>query len=405
MEIYAVGGAVRDELLGLSIKERDWVVVGSTPDEMKALGFQQVGRDFPVFLHPTTHEEYALARTERKTGHGYTQFTCHATPDVTLEEDLKRRDLTINAIAKTADGKLIDPYGGQKDLENKLLRHVSAAFVEDPVRILRIARFAARYAYLGFSIADETLFLMREMVEAGEVDALVAERVWQELCSALHEKNPDVFFTVLRDCGALKVIFPELDQLFGVPNPPKWHPEIDTGIHTLLVLKEACRLSNDPEVRFAALLHDLGKGLTPPEKWPSHVGHEAAGALLIKALCNRYRVPKDYTDLALLVGKYHGLCHKSLELKASTLVKLLKQLDAIRKPERFQQFLTACMADFYGRPGYENQPYPQADFLQKVFAVVRNVPIKPLIDAGFTSAKLGDALHQAQIAAVKNFLR
>jgi tRNA nucleotidyltransferase (CCA-adding enzyme) len=404
LEIYLVGGAVRDELLNLPVKEKDWVVVGSTPEEMKAQGFLQVGKDFPVFLHPVTHEEYALARTERKTGRGYTQFTCNASPDVTLEEDLKRRDLTINAIAKTQDGTFIDPYGGQEDLKNKLLRHVSLAFVEDPVRVLRIARFAARFAHLGFTIADDTMQLLCEMVQAGEVDALVPERVWQELHSALSEKNPEVFFQVLRNCGALKILFPELDQLFGVPNPIKWHPEVDTGIHILMVLEAACRLSSDPKVRFAALLHDVGKGLTPREEWPSHPGHEERGVILIKALCERYRIPKNYTDLALLVGRYHGLCHKALELKPTTLVKLLKALDAFRKPQRFKQFLLACKADFQGRPGYEHQHYPQTDFLLQVWEIVNDVPVKPLIEKGLTASKLGEALYRAQVAAVKTFL-
>jgi len=404
LEIYLVGGAVRDELLGFPIKERDWVVVGSTPEEMKGLGFLQVGKDFPVFLHPETHEEYALARTERKTGRGYTAFGCDAAPYVSLEEDLKRRDLTINAIARTADGKIIDPYGGQEDLKNKLLRHVSEAFVEDPVRILRIARFVARYAHLGFTIADNTMQLLCQMVQSGEVDALVPERVWQELHSTLTEKNPEVFFKVLRSCGALKIIFPELDQLFGVPNPEKWHPEIDTGIHTLMVLQSACQSSLDAKIRFAALLHDLGKGLTPKDKWPSHPGHEARSAVLIKNLCDRYRVPKNYSELAILVGKYHGLCHKALELKPTTLVKLLKKLDAFRKPERFKQFLIACEADFHGRPGYEHLPYPPANFLLQVWEEMDQVSIKPLLEQGLTAAKLGNALYQAQVAAVKEFI-
>lgn len=404
MQIYLVGGAVRDECLGLHAKEKDWVVVGSTQAEMTALGFQQVGKDFPVFLHPKTHDEYALARTERKTGHGYVQFACYAAPEVTLEEDLKRRDLTMNAIAKAQDGTLIDPYGGQKDIENKIIRHVSEAFIEDPVRILRVARFAARYAYLGFTIAEETMTLMRTMVQSGEANALVAERVWQELLTALSEKNPEVFFEVLRDCGALALLFPELNRLFGVPNPVKWHPEIDTGIHTLLVLQAACVLTSNPKVRFAALLHDLGKGLTHWDKWPQHYGHEEKGLSPIKTLCKRYRVPKDYTDLAVLVGQYHGLCHTAFTLKASTFVKLLRALDAVRKPERFEQFLTACEADFHGRPGYENLAYPQAQFCTAVLAIMNQVSTKPLLEAGLTGAELGKALYQAQITAVKQFL-
>ena len=405
MEIYLVGGAVRDELLGLRIKEKDWVVVGSRPEEMQALGYKQVGKDFPVFLHPITHEEYALARTERKTGKGYTQFACYASPDVTLEEDLKRRDLTINAIAKAADGRLIDPYQGEKDLENRLLRHVSDAFIEDPVRVLRIARFAARYAYLGFKIARETMQLLHKMVQNGEVNALVSERVWHELFLTLQEKNPEIFFKTLRECGALQVIFPELDQLFGVPNPIKWHHEVDTGIHTLLVLQAACRLSESPEVRFAALLHDVGKGVTPKHLWPRHMGHEKAGIPLIKALCKRYRVPKNYTDLALLAGRYHGLCAKAFQLKPTTLVKCLKKIDVFRKPERFEQFLIACEANFRGRPGYEDQPYPQSDFLRQLAKAIKQVDIQSLVAKGLSAFDLPLAIYQMRVAAAKNFLR
>lgn len=404
LDIYLVGGAVRDQLLGLPVKEKDWVVVGSTPEEMLALGFRQVGKDFPVFLHPETHEEYALARTERKTGRGYTQFVCYAAPDVPLEEDLKRRDLTINAIAKKPNGDLIDPYDGQKDLANKLLRHVSEAFVEDPVRILRTARFAARFSYLGFTVADETMILLSQMVQNGEVNALVAERVWQELSLALQEKNPEVFFTLLRNCGALKIIFPELDQLFGVPNPVKWHPEVDTGIHTLLVLQAACRLSQEPEVRFAALVHDLGKGVTPQNKWPQHIGHEKAGVVLIKALCARYKVPKNYTNLALLVARYHGLCHKALILKPTTLVKFLRKMDAFRKPRQFEQFLTACEADCQGRSGYEEQRYPQAHFLKQLLIAIKKVDIKPLVERGLPPEELKMAIYKAQVGAAKKFM-
>lgn len=404
MEIYLVGGAVRDELMGIPVKERDWVVVGSTPSEMQALGYQQVGKDFPVFLHPTTHDEYALARTERKTGRGYKAFSCYAAPDVTLEEDLQRRDLTINAIAKAADGHLIDPFHGEQDLKNHVLRHVSSAFIEDPVRVLRIARFAARYAYLGFKIADETMLLMCEMVLNGEVNALVAERVWQELFLTLQAKNPEVFFKTLRACGALKIIFPELDQLFGVPNPSEWHPEIDTGVHVLLVLETACRLSEKPEVRFAALLHDLGKGVTPKEEWPHHRGHEEAGVVLVKALCARYRVPKVYTQLAVLVARYHGVCHKAFELKSTTLVTLLKKLDVFRKPQRFEQFLIACQADFQGRTGYENKSYPQAAFLKAVAQVIKSVDVQSLVEKGFSGSQLSAAIYELQVEAVKAYV-
>lgn len=404
MKIYLVGGAVRDELLDIPNTEKDWVVVGATVEEMLALDFKPVGKDFPVFLHPQTHEEYALARTERKTGRGYTQFAFHADPTVTLEEDLKRRDLTINAIAKTDTGELIDPYGGKKDIENRILRHVSDAFIEDPVRILRIARFTARFGYLGFVIHDDTLKLLRHMVQNGEVNALVAERVWQEFSQALSEKNPELFFQVLRNCGALRILFPEIDRLFGVPNPVKWHPEVDTGIHTLLVLQAACRLSADPKVRFAALVHDIGKGLTPWTDWPHHHGHEEKGLGSVSALCKRYKVPSEYSALARLVSRYHGLCYKALELKASTLVKLLRKLDVQRKPERFEQFLLACEADFHGRPGYENKPYPQAVFLKEVATALKQVAIKPLLDQGLSGEALKQAIYQAQVSAIKAHL-
>ncbi len=311
METYLVGGAIRDELLGRPVTERDWVVVGATPDAMTERGYKPVGRDFPVFLHPETREEYALARTERKTGPGYRGFVVHAAPDVTLEDDLRRRDLTINAIARTPDGEIIDPWGGRDDLERRVLRHVSPAFAEDPVRILRVARFAARFADHGFTVAPETLALMREMVAAGEADALVAERVWQETRGALVEDRPEVFIETLRECGALARVYPELDRLFGVPQPPKWHPEIDTGVHLLMCMAQAARLSAEPRVRFAVMLHDLGKGTTPKSIWPSHRGHEERGVGLINALCQRIRAPKDYRELAVLVSRHHGRCHRA----------------------------------------------------------------------------------------------
>jgi tRNA nucleotidyltransferase (CCA-adding enzyme) len=401
MKTYLVGGAIRDQLLGLPVQERDYVVVGATPQEMIAKGFKLVGKDFPVFLHPETHDEYALARTERKTGRGYTGFSCYAAPDVTLEDDLKRRDLTINAIAQTVDGQIIDPYRGQQDLAQKILRHVSPAFSEDPVRILRVARFAARFAPHGFQIAPETLLLMQHMVRSGEVDSLVAERVWQELLRALAEPAPQEFIRVLRQCGALKTLFPEIDQLFGVPNPPKWHPEIDTGIHTLLVLQQAVRLSTENIVRFAALMHDLGKGTTPMTDWPSHPGHEERGVELIRAVCKRYRVPRDYQQLAILVSRYHGSIHSLSEMKASTLVKLLEKLDAFRRPQRFQHFLLACEADARGRPTFEDRDYPQRKFMERIFAAANQVDTQPLLDRGLTGLALGNALHQARIAAVK----
>ena len=400
MKTYLVGGAVRDELLGYPFKERDWVVVGATVDEMLAAGFQQVGKDFPVFLHPETKEEYALARTERKTAAGYKGFDVHASPDVTLEEDLIRRDLTINAVAKDESGEIIDPYDGVRDIEDRLLRHVSSAFSEDPVRILRIARFLARYHHLGFSIADETMQLMKDMVDAGEVDALVAERVWQEMKKALSEKTPTAFITTLRDCGALKRILPELDRLFGVPQPEEHHPEIDTGIHTLMVLEQACKLSSATDVRFAALLHDLGKGTTPKEEWPRHIEHEARGAKIVMDVCQRLRIPNEYRDLAERTARFHLHYHRALELKPSTMVKTLEQLDAFRKPERFEKFLLASEADARGRPGFENMEFPQGEYFRQAFKVTRDIDIKALREQGFENMELANKIKQVRTDAV-----
>jgi tRNA nucleotidyltransferase (CCA-adding enzyme) len=383
MKTYVVGGAVRDRLLGLPVADRDHVVVGATPDEMIALGYQPVGRDFPVFLHPVTHEEYALARTERKSGRGYTGFVVHAAPEVTLEEDLARRDLTINAMAEDADGRLIDPYGGRRDLDARLFRHVGAAFAEDPVRILRVARFAARYA--DFDVAPETLALMRQMVDAGEVDALVPERVWQEVSRGLMEKRPSRLFEALRACGALVRLFPEIDRLFGVPQPPEHHPEIDTGVHVMRVVDWAAARGYDLPVRFAALTHDLGKGVTPSRFWPKHHGHEAKSVELVRALCERLRVPAECRDLALIVARDHGNAHRALELRPSTLVELFERVDAFRRPERFEQFLQACECDFRGRPGYDEKPYPAPDYLQSALAVARAV------DAGAAARRAGPA--------------
>ena len=405
MKTYLVGGAVRDRLLNYPIKERDWVVVGGTPQQLIDKGFKQVGKDFPVFLHPETQEEYALARTERKTGKGYTEFACYATPDVTLEDDLKRRDLTINAMAMTENGDIIDPFDGQKDLNAKLLRHVSPAFVEDPVRILRTARFAARYAHLGFHIAPETLQVMQEIVNRGEVQALVAERVWQEFSRALQEAAPQVFIDSLRACGALAILCPEINNLFGVPNPPQWHPEIDTGIHTLMVLEQAARLTTDPKVRFAALMHDVGKGLTPKEKWPSHPGHEEVGVTLIKNWCQHFRVPRDYEMLAVLTSRFHGHCHKLFELKASTVLSTLEKLDAFRKPDRFQQFLIACEADSRGRTGHEQESYPQREQFDIFFKRAVEVAIEPLIAKGLEGKALGEALHRERVLAIKTNMK
>ena len=401
LKVYKVGGAVRDRLLGLPVKDIDWVVVGATPEEMIELGYRSVGKDFPVFLHPDSHEEYALARTERKTAPGYTGFAFHAAPDVTLEQDLQRRDLTINAMAEDSDGRIIDPYGGQQDLQARLLRHVSPAFAEDPVRILRVGRFLARFAPLGFSIAEETLALMRQLVDSGEVDALVPERVWQETVRALAEPSPQCFIQALRDCGALAVIFPELERLFGVPQPEEHHPEIDTGVHTLMVLEQAARLSPDPLVRFAALLHDLGKGITPKQEWPRHLDHEEKGVPLVEGLCARLRTPREYRDLAVITARYHLHFHRAGELKASTLVDLLQQLDAYRKPQRFEQWLLACEADARGRPGYEARPMEQAGILRQAYAICSGVEARPYALQGLQGPDIAEAVRKERIRRIK----
>jgi tRNA nucleotidyltransferase (CCA-adding enzyme) len=400
MKSFLVGGAVRDELLGYPHKEKDWVVVGATAEEMLAAGFQQVGKDFPVFLHPQTKEEYALARTERKTSPGYKGFTVHATPDVTLEEDLLRRDLTINAIARDESGNLIDPFNGLQDIQDRILRHVSPAFTEDPVRILRVARFAARYLHLGFIVADETMQLMRQMVADGEVDALVPERVWQEMEKALGERSPSRFIEVLRDCGALERILPEVNALFGVPQPEEHHPEIDTGIHTLMVLQQACRLSDDTEVRFAALMHDLGKGTTPESEWPHHLEHEARGAAIVVEVCKRLRIPNEYRDLAERTARFHLHYHRALELKPSTIVRTLEQLDAFRKPQRFEKFLLASEADARGRPGYENKSFQQGRFFRQAFEAAQSVDIEPLVEQGYRNRELAEKIRQERIRLV-----
>ncbi len=391
---------MRDRLLGIEATDRDYVVVGATPEEMIARGFKPVGADFPVFLHPDPKEQYALARTARKTGAGYRGFTVHAAPDVTLEDDLRRRDLTINAMAQTEDGSLIDPFGGAEDLRNGLLRHVSPAFAEDPVRILRVARFAARYAKWGFHVAHPTNALMRHMVENGEVDTLVAERVWAEMERALAETCPSVFFTVLRGCGALQRLFPEIAALFGVPQPEQQHPEVDTGMHMLKVLDQAAKLSEDTRVRFAALLHDVGKGRTPPQQWPDHTGHEEAGTELIRRFCARLRVPKDYRDLAVLVAQYHGRCHHAEELTAAGLLDILEGIDALRRPERVDQFLIACEADARGRCGFEDKPYPQANRVRCAFAVARAVNGAGVVKAGVAGPAAGEWIHQQRLAAI-----
>ncbi len=401
-KIYCVGGAVRDKLLGLPVQDHDWVVVGSTPEEMVALGFQPVGKDFPVFLHPQSHEEYALARTERKTARGYKGFAVYAAPDVTLEQDLLRRDFTINAIAQDVDGNLVDPHNGIADLRAGILRHVSAAFSEDPVRILRAARFAARF---GFIIAPETLALMRGMVANGEVDALVAERVWQELARGLMEKKPSRFFETLRSCGALAKILPEVDALFGVPQPEKYHPEVDCGIHTMLVVDDAAQHGYPMEVRFAALAHDFGKGDTPKDILPRHIGHELRSVELVKKLSLRLRAPSECRDLALLAARYHSDIHRAVELRAETIIKLFQSTDAWRRPERFNHLLHACASDARGRTGHENDDYPQADYLLELLAAARAV------DAGEIARQFADnnaiaaAIQQARIMAIKVLVR
>lgn len=401
MKIYLVGGCVRDQLLGLKTKDRDWVVVGSTPEEMLELSYRQVGKDFPVFLHPKTNEEYALARTERKTSAGYSGFSFHTAVDVTLEEDLIRRDLTINAIALSNKDELIDPFNGMKDIEAKILRHVSPAFVEDPVRILRVARFAARFAELGFKIAEETQQLMAEMVNNGEVDSLVPERVWQETMRALNEKTPARYFEVLRDCGALAKLFPEIDQLWGVPQTEKYHPEIDTGIHTMMVLTQAAKLSNDPKVRFAALVHDLGKGITPKHEWPKHIAHESRGVPLVEALCDRYRIPNDYRELAVIVTKYHLHYHRAAELRDNTFLETLEALDAFRRPERFELFLLACEADSRGRTGFEEQDFEQPGIYRNVFNAAQAINAKELVAKGLQGKEIKDELKKQRILAIK----
>ena len=401
MQIYLVGGAVRDELLGLPVRERDWVVVGARPEELQARGFKPVGKDFPVFLHPRSGEEYALARTERKTGPGYRGFETLFSPDVTLEQDLERRDLTINAIAKDPDGGgLIDPFGGQRDLHGRVLRHVSGAFVEDPVRVLRVARFAARFAPLGFKVAPETLDLMREIAARGELDALVSERVWQETQRALAMPAPARFFEVLRDANALPSVFPELHALFGVPQPEQWHPEIDSGVHTLMALEQAAKLSDDPVVRFAALTHDLGKGTTPPSEWPRHIAHEQRGVTLVEAMCDRLKIPNAYRELAVLVSRYHLDAHRVTELRDTTLLELLERLDAFRRPARFEQWVLACEADARGRKGLENREYAQADHLRRARDAVAKVTLDPAERDGLDGPKIAEKLRKARLAAL-----
>lgn len=405
MDIYLVGGAVRDELLGLPIKDRDWLVIGATPEALLALGYQQVGNDFPVFLDPQTKEEYALARTERKSGHGYNGFICDFSPDITLEQDLLRRDLSINAIAKDAAGQFHDPYDGIADLRAKRLRHISPAFAEDPLRVLRVARFAARFYAQGFQIAPETLALMASLTQQGELAHLTPERVWRETEKALNEAHPEVYFQTLREVGALKVLFPEIDALYGVPNPAQHHPEIDSFVHTMLVLQQAVKLTpqsmpQSTAIRFAALCHDLGKSQTPKALWPKHHGHEKTGLPLIRQLCNRLKVPNEVKELALLSSEYHTHIHKALELRPETLLKVFNAFDVWRKPERFQAFLLVCLADTRGRLGFENRDYPQIAYVNAMLEAALRVNVQQVIEAGFEKQGIRDELNRRRTFAI-----
>lgn len=404
LQRYLVGGAVRDKLLNIDSYDRDWVVVGSTPQEMESLGFSAVGKDFPVFLHPKTKEEHALARTERKSGSGYTGFECYFAPDVSLEEDLMRRDLTINAIAQDDKGQLYDPYHGQQDLSNRILRHVSDAFVEDPLRVLRVARFAAKLHHLNFTVAPETMVMMTEIVQSGELAHLTAERVWQEWHKSLSTPHPEVFLSVLRECGALAVVLPEIDALFGVPQPEKWHPEIDTGIHTLMVAQQAALLSPSLPVRFAAQVHDLGKGITPESEWPSHKMHCHTGLKIIKKLCERVRVPNEFRDLALLVCEQHSNIHRAGELKPTTFLKVLNKFDVWRKPERLNDILLCCQADHAGRKGLEDQPYPQKARFEAAYQAALQVEVKAIIADGFQGKDIREEQEKRRATAIENAL-
>lgn len=399
MKIYRVGGAVRDKLLNYPCFENDWVVVGSSPEEMIKLGYQPVGNDFPVFINAETGEEYALARTERKSGVGYQGFTFHTAPNISLEDDLIRRDLTINAIAEDEDGHIIDPYGGREDLSQKVLRHVSNAFVEDPLRVLRVARFAARYHHLGFTVAPETQTLMKSIVNSGELTHLVAERVWKETDRALCEQSPDLFIQTLRDCGALAALLPEVNNLFGVAQRADYHPEIDTGIHTLMALQQAAILSDKPAIRFAVLVHDLGKGITPDHILPSHSGHEARGLPLVKAVCDRLKAPNEHRQLAMTVTEFHLLCHKARELQPDTLLSLLKTVGALKSSTKLEDFLTCCTADAKGRTGFENSDYPSTPYLRAATKALQGIDISDIVNSGISGAEIGEqlALRQTDI--------
>ena len=400
MQIFLVGGAIRDRLLDFPSNEKDWVVVGSTPEQMVDLGFRPVGQDFPVFIHKESGEEYALARTERKSGRGYKGFNFHASSEVSLEQDLVRRDLTINAMAEDAEGNLIDPHGGQRDLELEILRHVSGAFIEDPLRVLRVARFAARYHHLGFTIAKETKQLMKSIVEAGEMSYLVAERVWKETNRALLEKSPEVYIEVLRECGALKVLLPEVDNLFGVPQRADYHPEVDTGIHTLLTLQQATKLSSSGPVRFSVLVHDLGKAITPDSILPSHKGHETRGLPLVKNVCDRLGVANEYRQLALAVPEFHLHCHKALELQPKTILALLTGIGAHRSPNRLRDFLHCCEADARGRTGFEDRAYPSAAYLTEALSEISAIDVSDIVAEGLEGAEIGRQHKLRQLQAL-----
>lgn len=400
MKIYLVGGAVRDTLLNYPFDERDWVVVGASPEQMIELGYKPVGKDFPVFLHPENSEEYALARTERKTAPGYKGFVFHTAPDVTLEEDLIRRDLTINAMAMDEDRTVIDPYGGQRDLESRTLRHVSPAFAEDPLRVLRVARFAARYHHLGFTLAPETAELMAQLSASGELNHLTAERVWQEVERGLMTDSPDVFITCLRDCGALKILLPEVDALWGVPQRADYHPEVDTGVHLLMSLQQAARLDNNSLVRFAVLMHDLGKGITPADVLPRHTGHEAAGVPLVQNVCDRLKVPREHRELALAVTQFHLLCHQANILRPKTLLKLLQNIGALRDSKKLDDFIAACLADARGRTGFENTDYPACELLPRILQAVMAVDTSDLANSNLDGKARGEEVTKRRIAAI-----
>lgn len=404
MQVYRVGGSVRDRLLDLPVKDVDWVVTGSSPEQMAELGYKPVGREFPVFLHPETHEEYALARTEKKVSRGYAGFSFNTDPSITIEQDLERRDLTINAIAESDNGDLIDPFNGQQDIKQRVLRHVSDAFVEDPVRVLRIARFAARFAHLGFQIADETLTLIEQIGASGELDSLVAERVWDEMQRALGEDDPQVFFTSLRQANVLHTLFPEIDNLFGVPQTAQYHPEVDTGIHLMLALKKSAELKLDTDVRFAVLMHDLGKATTPADILPGHRGHEQRGVELVRRFCKQWKVPKAYRELALITCEFHTHIHRMYEMKASTILRLFQNTDAFRRPDRFRKMTQACVADVRGRKGFENEPYPQAEYANQLLQQLNQLDLAPIIDQGIPGPQLKESINDFRLKALKSFI-